>query len=97
MTVCPLGAESETVKPSVAVPALPSATATSSIESTGTPASSLPIVPMPWLSEIVALTGALRLTTRISSGSFFTSPFTVTLTGWVVTPGAKVSVPEAAR
>ncbi len=96
MTVCPLAAESVTVKPSVVVPALPSATATSSIESVGAP-SSFVIVPVPWLSRIVAFVGTLRLTRRVSFGSAFTSPFTVTLTGWVVTPGANVSVPEAAR
>ncbi len=55
------------------------------------------IVPVPWLSRIVAFVGTLRLTRRVSFGSAFTSPFTVTLTGWVVTPGANVSVPEAAR
>ncbi len=84
------------MKPSVVVPELPSATATSLIESAGT-ASSLVIVPRPWLSEIGAFVGALRSTVRVSFASYFTSPFTVTLTGWVVTPGAKVSVPEAAR
>ncbi len=39
----------------------------------------------------------VRFTKRVSSGSAFASPFTVTFTGRVVTPGAKVSVPEAAR
>jgi hypothetical protein len=55
----------------------------------------LVIVPVPWVSRIVAFVAPLRLTTRVSFASFFASPFTVTLTGWVVTPGAKVSVPEA--
>jgi hypothetical protein len=67
VTVWPLTAESETVKPRLVVPALPSATATSSMESVGT-ASSFVMVPVPCPSRIVALVGRLRLTKRVSFG-----------------------------
>src|SRR5437773_668118 len=57
--------------------------------------SSLTIVPAPWLSLIVALTGFERLTKNVSLGSNLVSPLTVTATGWLVTPGRKVTVPRS--
>ena len=53
MTVFPLAAESETVNVAVVVPALPSATVTSSIDRVGATSSSV-IVPAPEASAIVA-------------------------------------------
>ena len=83
------------MKPSVVVPALPSATATSSIESVGA-ASSLVIVPVPWPSRIVALVGAREVDDEGLVGLDSTSPLTVHGDGLGRAPAAKVSVPEAA-
>src|SRR6266566_3657001 len=49
--------------------------------------SSLTIVPAPWLSLIVALTGFERLTKNVLLGSNLVSPLTVTATGWLVAVG----------
>ncbi len=57
-------------------------------------ASSLRIVPMPWLSAITALAGSNRLTWKFSSPSNLVSPNTLTTTCLLVWPGVKVSVPE---
>ncbi len=55
------------------------------------------IVPTPWASAIVALPVALeRFTLNVSFGSTVVSPLTCTVTVCVVTPGAKVTVPEFA-
>ena len=83
------------MNPAVTVPALPSVTLTSLIDSVGT-ASSFVIVPIPLPSAIVAFTGPLRFTPNVSFASNFVSPFTVTLTGRVAWPGVKVSVPDPA-
>ena len=56
--------------------------------------SSFVIVPTPWLSAIEALTAPLRSTVKVSPVSCFVSPFTVTSTFLVVSPGRKLSVPE---
>ena len=61
VTVCPLAAESVTVKVAVVVPALPSVTVTSSIDRVGGASSSV-MVPAPEPSAIVALAGLVRLT-----------------------------------
>ena len=76
-----LGFDRETVNPALVVPALPSETATSLMEMVGC-ASSLVIVPTPWLSVIVAFVGPDRFTLKVSVGSKVVSPLTVTLSGW---------------
>ena len=58
--------------------------------------SSLPMVPVALAEPTVAPVGADRVRFRVSSDSATVSPVTETLTVWEVTPGAKVSVPEAA-
>ena len=55
------------------------------------------IVPTPWLSAIVALVGFERLTKYVSFGSSRRSPLTCTVTGLVVCPAAKVTVPLTDR
>ena len=52
------------------------------------------IVTVP-VSPVRATEAAERTTRKISSGSFVLSPLIVTLMAFVVTPGVKVSVPEA--
>ncbi len=54
------------------------------------------MVPTPRARASAAPAGPLRLTKKVSSGSKDTSPMTRTLTVFAVSPGAKVSVPEAA-
>ena len=93
--VCALGADAVTVTMALALPVLPSATATSAIEKAGS-TSSLVIDPVAWASVIVALAGALRLNWNVSSSSNDVSPLIVTLTTVLVAPGAKVAVPVAA-
>ena len=62
---------------------------------TGGGKSSFVMVPTPWLSVIAAFTGLPRFTVNVSLASIVVSPFTVTLTGRVGTPGSKVRTPEA--
>ena len=59
-------------------------------------ASSFAIVPTPCAVPMIAFVALLKLTTKVSSGSNVVSPFTVTLTGCVLTPGANVNVPLVA-
>ena len=47
-------------------------------------------------SATLALTGLLRLTWKVSSGSTVVSPLTSTVIVCVVVPGGKLSVPLAA-
>jgi hypothetical protein len=82
------------VKTAFTVPALPSVTVASSIESDGAPSSSV-IVPSPDPSPIVALTALVRLTLNVSSASSSVSPLTSTVTVFVVSPVRKVSCPVA--
>ena len=77
----------------LAVPALPSASDMSLIVRDGGGSSST-IVPIPWLSAIVALVGTERFTKNASSISSSTSPTTGTDTVFVTCPGVNVSVPE---
>ena len=63
------------------------------VVSTRRSASSLVTVPVPAAAARVAFTGALNVTTMVSSASSSTSPATVTAMVWLVVPGAKVSVP----
>ena len=90
----PLAALSLTGKESVAGPPSPSVTCAAAMESVGV-ASSSRIVPMPRAVLSVALTGALKAMTTVSSGSSPSSPFTVTATVLTVSPAAKVSAPPA--
>src|SRR4051794_6836660 len=83
---------SVTVKLKLVAPELPSASVTSLIESAGS-ASSFLIVPTPTLPPIVAFTGPVRFTSRVSSGSGVTSPRTETVSVCVVWPAVKVTVP----
>ena len=76
---------------------LGSCTVTSPIESAGTTST---MVPVPVASVMVAFTGSLKVTRKVSLPSATpapkngTSPKTVTSMVAVVSPGAKVSVPE---
>ena len=54
--------------------------------------SSLTMVPVPWATATVALTGLARLTKKVSFGSTVVSPLTVTATVLAVSPAANVSV-----
>ena len=87
----PEGAESETVNVAVVVPTSPSRTVTLLTETVGAASLSV-IVPIPWLSPMVALEGLDRSRVNVSLNSFNRSPVTATSTVWVVTPGTKVSV-----
>ena len=55
------------------------------------------MVARPWPSAMSALVAPLRLTKNVSSGSAVASPLTWTVMVLLVSPGANVSVPEAAR
>ena len=86
-----------TVNVAVLVPASPSVIVTSVIEmspTTAATASSLLMVPMPWLLTMVPPLVALnRLTKNVSSGSTVVSPLMVTETVLVRSPAAKLTVP----
>src|SRR5437867_4453224 len=89
-----------TVKAKAVVPGgvllvVPSGWATSLMERAGWVASCW-MVPVPTALAIVALVGLDRLTKQDSFGSNFVSPLTVTVTGWLVSPGAIVTIPLAA-
>lgn len=87
-------ADRDTVKTALTVPELPSLAVASLIDSAGK--SSLRMVPMPWASAMVAPLAPLRLTAKVSSASMVVSPVTLTFTVLLVSPAAKVRVPEAA-
>src|SRR2546430_7431604 len=53
------------------------------------------IVPVPVPLAIVALVAPDRVTVKVSSGSNAVSAHTSTVTGLLVSPGAKVSVPRS--
>ena len=72
----PAAVDSETVNVNVVVPALPSASVTSSIVRVAV--SSLVIVPWPWPSPTVAPVTFVTLTKNVSVGSIAVSPLTVT-------------------
>ena len=95
MTVSPLAAESDTVKVALTVPLSPSVTVTLLTESVGWASSSV-IVPTPIPSAIVTLDGFDRLSVNVSFASSSVSPWTRTVTCFVVSPAAKLSVPEVA-
>src|SRR5947209_2843736 len=91
-----LGLERLTVKAKAVVPGgvllvVPSGWATSLMESAGW-VSSFWIVPVPTALAIVALVAPDRVTVKVSSGSNAVSAHTSTVTGLLVSPGAKVSV-----
>ncbi len=83
------------MKTALVVPASPSVTVASPIDTVGSVSSSV-IVPTPCASAIVAFEGRLRLTKKLSVASSSRSPLTMTVTVCVVTPAAKFSVPAAA-
>ena len=60
------------------VPALPSTTVTSLIDSEGS-GSSLTMVPTPWPSATMALITLVTLTKKVSDGSLSVSPLTSTV------------------
>ncbi len=95
MTVWPLAADSVTVKVAGEVPALPSFNDTSLMLRVGVASSSV-IVPVPTAAPSVALVGLVSVTVNVSLASSSRSPFTSTVTVWLVSPGANVSVPDAA-
>src|SRR5947207_896567 len=70
---------------------VPSGWATSSMESAGW-VSSFWIVPVPAALALVALVAPDSVTVKVSSGSNAVSAHTSTVTGLLVSPGAKVSV-----
>ncbi len=76
------------VKVADLVPELPSATVTSLMLKD---VSSLTMVPSPDPSAMVAPTGAESTATKLSFGSPTVSPFTVTETVFVVSPGPKLT------
>src|SRR5437879_11953636 len=89
-----LGLERLTVKVKGVVPGgvllvVPSGLTTSSMESTAV-ASSFWIVPVPTALTIVALVAPDRVTVKVSSSSNAVSAHTSTVTGLIVSPGAKV-------
>ena len=96
MTVMVWGevAERETVKTAFVVPELPSLTVASLIDRAGK--SSLVTVPTPWASATVAPVAPLRVTVKVSSFSMVESPRMATDRVLLVSPAAKVRVPEAA-
>lgn len=83
-----------TVKVAATVPELPSVTVTSLIEMV-TMSSSV-MVPVAWLSAMVAFVGLVRLTTKVSGPSEIVSFVTGTVTVAVVRPAAIEAVPETA-
>ena len=93
VTVPVVGPLRVTVKVISFVPLLPSKMLTSLIESVGGAASSLRIVPVPLLSEIVALVGAESFRKKVSFDSKVVSPLIVTLTVLLVWPGVNVRSP----
>jgi hypothetical protein len=79
------------VKTALAVPPFPSVSVTSSIVIVGWPSSSM-IVPTPTSSARVAFTGAERARKYVSLTSSTVSPLMVTVTGFDVSPAAKLRV-----
>ena len=82
------------MKTALVVPALPSLTVASAIDSDGK--SSLRIVAVAVARAIVAPDAPLRPSVNVSSASIAVSAATGTLTAFDVCPAAKVSVPDAA-
>ena len=79
-----------------AVPAFSATNGTSSIEKLPIVASSSMIVTRPTELAKVAFVGALKTMKSVSFCSMTASSTIVTVTGWTVVPGLKVSVPEVA-
>ncbi len=84
-----------TLKLAVTVPVSPSVTVTSPIATEGSESSSV-IVPSPCASSIDAFKALDRLRKKFSSFSSSASPLTSTVTVFVVSPAAKLSVPAVA-
>ena len=94
MIAAPLGALRVTGKLRVVEAPWPSVTVAEPMETVGAP-SSLVIVPVPVAVPSVAFVGSLNCTGIVSSASASVSPRTETVTVFVVSPAAKVSVPSA--
>ena len=94
VTCRPLAAFSVTEKLMVTVPLSPSVTLAEPIETVGNASSSV-IVPVPVPVKMVAFVGLLSFTLTVSSASSSVSPLTVTAMLLLVSPAAKVKVPEA--
>ena len=77
------------------LPASPSATLVSAIDSPGSASPSV-IVPVALIMDRVALIGLLKLSVRVSSSSASVSPNTGTVTVVWVAPAAIVAVPDVA-
>src|SRR5256885_1896312 len=86
-----VGEEGKSGGPGGVLIIVPSGWATSLMESAGW-VSSFWIVPVPTALAIVALVAPDRVTVKVSSGSNAMSAHTSTVTGLLVSPGAKVSV-----
>ena len=91
VTVCPELADSETISCAGVVPSSPLDAAR--VNPTVGRASSSLMVPSPWPSVIVALTGLLRFTKKLSVDSFTRSSVVRTVIVCVVVPAGKFSVP----
>ena len=83
------------MKVALTLPPLPSVTVTLLIEMVGSESLSL-TVPRPCPSAMVTFDGFERLSVNVSFASSSRSPLTSTVTVFVVSPGVKVSVPDAA-
>ena len=93
VTVWELSKDSVTVKTASTVPILPSTTVTSLTESDGMPSSSV-IVPAPWLSVMLALTGVLRSRVKVSEPSLTKSSTIGTEIVPESEPAGMLKVPE---
>ena len=94
LTGAAAGPERLTTNTACTVPASPSVTVASAMPRVGR--SSLRIVTTPSPSPIVAFCSSDRTTAKVSSASGETSPITRSSIVRVVSPGANVTVPEAA-
>src|SRR5438552_457930 len=86
-----LGLDRLTVKMALAVPLFPSITVTSLMLIDGA-GSSLSMVPIPWLSAMVALVAPERVTWNLSLGLTLMSPLTWSVIVLFVWPGVIVPV-----
>ncbi len=89
-----MGTERLTANTAATLPEFPSVTEALPIDTAEV--SSSTIVPIPWLSAMVALTAFVRLSESVSSISSIESPATVTVTVLLVSPGRNVRGPLTA-
>ena len=91
----PAAAESVTVKLAVVVPLTGSVTVASPMLKLGAAVASR-MVPVPLAWAMLPALGAERFSAKASVPSYSASAFTATVTVLLVSPAAKVSVPEVA-